>query len=146
MDTPKNDDELFQTVSNIIIGNNRLALNRAREMAESLGYKTIILTSMLQGEAKEIAKVVASIITEIQLTGTPLEKPACVLLGGEPTVKIEGSGKGGRNQELALAVEEERVVRVELGGQGKRHVRLLELLELFEYRALVLDDEHVRGV
>ena len=104
MDTPKNDDELFQAVSNIIIGNNRLALNKARETAESLGYKTIILTSMLQGEAKEIAKVVASIITEIQATGTPLEKPACVLLGGEPTVKIEGSGKGGRNQELALAV------------------------------------------
>jgi hydroxypyruvate reductase len=73
-------------------------------MAESFGFTTIILTSMLDGEAKEIAKVVASIIKEIQSTGTPIKKPACVLLGGEPTVKIQGAGKGGRNQEFALAV------------------------------------------
>jgi glycerate-2-kinase len=103
-ETPKEDDEIFKTVTNIVVGNNRLALNRAKDIAESLGFNTIILTSMLEGEAKEIAKVVASIIKEIQLTDTPLKKPACVLLGGEPTVKIQGSGKGGRNQELALAV------------------------------------------
>jgi glycerate-2-kinase len=103
-DTPKKEDEVFRTVSNIIVGNNRLALNRAKETAESLGFGTIILTSMLEGEAKEIAKVVASIVKEIQITDTPLKRPACILLGGEPTVRIEGSGKGGRNQELALAV------------------------------------------
>ena len=73
-------------------------------MAESLGFSTLILTSMLDGEAKEIAKVVGSVIKEIQSTGTPIKKPACVLLGGETTVKIQGSGEGGRNQELALAV------------------------------------------
>jgi len=103
-DTPKKEDEIFKTVTNIVIGNNRLALNRAKEMAESLGFNSIILTSMLEGEAKEIAKVLSSIIREIQFSGIPIEKPACILLGGEPTVKIEGTGKGGRNQELALAV------------------------------------------
>ncbi len=103
-DTPKREDQVFENVTNIVIGNNRLALNKAKETAESLGFKTIILTSMLEGEAREIARVVASIICEVQLTGTPIKKPACILLGGEPTVKIQGTGKGGRNQELALAV------------------------------------------
>lgn len=103
-DTPKKEDKIFKTVSNIVVGNNRLALNKAKETAESLGFNTIILTSMLEGEARELAKAVASIIKEIQITDTPIKRPACILLGGEPTVRIQGNGKGGRNQELALAV------------------------------------------
>jgi glycerate-2-kinase len=121
-DTPNDEDEIFKKVTNIVIGNNRLALNKAKITAESLGLNTIILTSMLEGEAKEIAKVVASIINEIQLTDTPLKKPACVLLGGEPTVRIQGIGKGGRNQELALAVAitniHEPYVCVSVGSDG----------------------------
>jgi len=121
-DTPQGEDKVFKKVTNIVIGNNRLALNKAKETAELLGFKTLILTSMLEGEAKEIAKIVASIIREIQLTGTPLDKPACILMGGEPTVRIEGSGKGGRNQELALAVAlsniSEQYVFVSVGSDG----------------------------
>ena len=121
-ETPKQEDEIFKTVTNIVIGNNRLALNKAKETAESLGFETIILTSMLEGEAKEIAKVITSIIGEIQLTDTPLEKPACVLLGGEPTVRIQGTGKGGRNQELALAIAARNIrdpfVCVSVGSDG----------------------------
>ena len=121
-DTPKKEDEIFKTVSNIVVGNNRLALNRAKETAESLGFGTIILTSMLEGEAKELAKVVASIVKEIQITDTPIKKPACILLGGEPTVRIQGSGKGGRNQELALAVALSQIhdpfVFVSIGSDG----------------------------
>lgn len=121
-DTPKREDQVFKKVTNIVIGNNRLALNKAKETAESLGFKTIILTSMLEGEAREIARVVASIISEVQLTGTPIKKPACILLGGEPTVKIQGTGKGGRNQELALAVAlsniNEPYVCVSVGSDG----------------------------
>jgi glycerate-2-kinase len=121
-DTPKREDQVFKNVTNIVIGNNRLALNNAKETAESLGFKTIILTSMLEGEAREIARVVASIISEVQLTGTPIKKPACILLGGEPTVKIQGTGKGGRNQELALAVAlsniNEPYVCVSVGSDG----------------------------
>ncbi len=121
-DTPKREDQVFKKVTNIVIGNNRLALNKAKETAESLGFKTIILTSMLEGEAREIARVVASIISEVQVTGTPIKKPACILLGGEPTVKIQGTGKGGRNQELALAVAlsniNEPYVCVSVGSDG----------------------------
>jgi glycerate-2-kinase len=121
-ETPKKDDKEFEGVTNIVIGNNRLALDKARAMAESLGYHTLILTSMLEGEAKEIARVITSIIREVQFSGTPIEKPACILLGGEPTVKIQGKGKGGRNQELALAVAlsgiDEPFVCVSVGSDG----------------------------
>jgi glycerate-2-kinase len=121
-ETPKQGDKEFEKVTNIVIGNNRLALNKAKEKAESLGFNTLILTSMLEGEAKEVAKVVASIIKEIQTTETPIKKPACILLGGESTVKIQGQGKGGRNQELALAVAltdiEEPYVCVSIGSDG----------------------------
>jgi len=121
-ETPKKDDKEFEKVTNIVIGNNRLALNKAKEKAESLGYHTLILTSMLEGEAKEVAKVVASIIKEVQITETPIKKPACILLGGESTVKIQGQGKGGRNQELALAVALTRIeapyICVSVGSDG----------------------------
>jgi glycerate-2-kinase len=121
-ETPKADDEIFRAVSNIVIGNNRLALIQADEKARSLGYHSIILTSLLEGEAKEIARVIASIIKEIQWANKPLQKPACVLLGGEPTVHITGQGKGGRNQELALAVAlchiEEPYIFVSCGSDG----------------------------
>jgi glycerate 2-kinase len=103
-ETPKSDDKLFSRVRNIIIGNNRLALAKAESCARGYDYNTLVLTSMLQGEAREIAHMIAAIIKEIQLSGTPVPRPACVLLGGEPTVTITGNGKGGRNQELALSV------------------------------------------
>jgi glycerate 2-kinase len=103
-ETPDSDDKIFTMVHNLVIGNNRLALNVAQREAQMLGYNTLILTSLLQGEAREIAQVIASIIQEIQATDIPVKKPACLLLGGEPTVKIKGDGKGGRNQELALAL------------------------------------------
>ena len=103
-ETPKKNDEIFQSVSNTVIGNNRLALERAAIIAEASNFNTMILTSMLEGEAREIAKVFAAIIRELQMTNKPLKKPACILAGGEPTVQIRGQGKGGRNQELALAV------------------------------------------
>jgi len=103
-ETPHSDDKIFNTAHNLVIGNNRLALNIAQKEAQMLGYNTLILTSLLQGEAREIGTVIASIIQEIQATDTPVKKPACFLLGGEPTVRIKGHGKGGRNQELALAI------------------------------------------
>jgi glycerate 2-kinase len=103
-ETPKSDDALFSRVRNIIIGNNRLALMKAEASARAYHYNTLILTSMLAGEAREIAHLIAAMIKEIQLSETPVAKPACLLLGGEPTVTLTGKGKGGRNQELALAV------------------------------------------
>jgi glycerate-2-kinase len=103
-ETPKVGDRAFNKVSNIIIGSNRLALRAAESKAKTLGYHSLIFTSMIDGEAREIAKMVAAIIKEVQYSDMPVKKPACLLFGGEPTVHLKGDGKGGRNQELALAV------------------------------------------
>jgi len=102
-ETPKADDPVFSKVQNLIVGNNREALLAANEQAISLGYNTLVLSSQIEGEAREVAQVFAAIGKEICQAGLPILPPACLLAGGEPTVTIQGSGKGGRNQELALA-------------------------------------------
>ena len=103
-ETVSEGDPIWQRVTNIVIGNNRLALQKAAEVARRLGYQPFLLTSRLQGEAREVARVLAAIIQEIQTTGQPIHRPACLLVGGETTVRVTGRGKGGRNQELALAL------------------------------------------
>jgi len=103
-ETPDDKDSSFNEVENIVIGSNRLALKAAQDKAAELGYNTLILTSMVDGEAKEIAKLISGMIKEVQISNMPVKKPACLLFGGEPTVQIKGKGKGGRNQELALAL------------------------------------------
>ena len=102
-ETPKAGDRIFNAVQNRIIGSNCQALSAAREKAIALGFNTLTLTSSLQGEAKEIAKVFTAMAREIRATSTPLSPPACILAGGETTVTIQGNGKGGRNQEMALS-------------------------------------------
>lgn len=102
-ETPKVGDPAFLKVQNLIVGNNRGALLAAKEQAISLGYNTLVLSSQIEGEAREVAQVFAAIGKEIRQAGLPISPPACLLAGGEPTVTIQGRGKGGRNQELALA-------------------------------------------
>jgi glycerate 2-kinase len=102
-ETPKAGDPVFSKVQNLIVGNNREALLAAKEQAVSLGYNTLVLSSQIEGEAREVAQVFAGIGKEISQVGLPISPPACLLAGGETTVTIQGSGKGGRNQELALA-------------------------------------------
>ncbi len=88
---------------NLIIGSNGLALKAARAKARSLGYRTLLLSSTVQGETRDVAQVLASIAREVKQHGQPIKAPACLLTGGETTVTLRGSGKGGRNQEFALA-------------------------------------------
>lgn len=102
-ETPKKEDKIFERVTNIIIGNNRQALYAARDKAGELGFTPLILTSEMEGEAKEAAKVFASICKEIRSSSNPMSPPACILAGGETTVTLKGDGRGGRNQEFALA-------------------------------------------
>jgi hydroxypyruvate reductase len=102
-ETPKINDPIFDRVYNFIIGSNIHALKSARERAEALGYGTLILSSMIEGEAKEVALVHSAIAKEIVKTGHPVPPPACILSGGENTVTIHGKGLGGRNQEFCLA-------------------------------------------
>ncbi len=102
-ENPKHGDKVFTNTQNVIIGSNKIALEAAREKATDLGYNTIILSSMVQGESKDAAIFFSSIAKEVCCTGTPLSKPACIIAGGETTVTIKGDGKGGRNQEFALS-------------------------------------------
>jgi hydroxypyruvate reductase len=95
---------VFEGVHNFVVGSNRLALKAAEKKAKSLGYGTLILSSTLQGEAREVARVHAEILREVRDSGRPVRPPACILSGGETTVTVRGDGKGGRNQEFALAL------------------------------------------
>jgi len=102
-DTPKAGDIVFAKVQNLVVGSNRAALFAAAAEARALGYKPLILSSFIQGEAREIALALVGIGKEMIETGNPISPPGCILAGGETTVTIRGPGKGGRNQELALA-------------------------------------------
>jgi hydroxypyruvate reductase len=88
----------------MLLGTNHQALIAAETAAEDLGYQTVTLTSRLVGEAREAARFLASIIAEARLHDRPAAPPCCILAGGETTVTIRGTGKGGRNQELTLAM------------------------------------------
>jgi glycerate 2-kinase len=102
-ETPKAGEAVFDHCQTVIIGNNRLALQTARESARALGYATLILSSCIQGETRDIARMHAAIAREMCQSGLPLAPPACVISGGETTVTIRADGKGGRNQEFVLA-------------------------------------------
>jgi hydroxypyruvate reductase len=102
-ETPKPDDPAFKKVQNIIVGSNEQAIDAAARQAKALGYRTIVLSTRMEGETRDVAGVHAAIAKEILATGRPLRVPACLLSGGETTVTIRGSGTGGRNQEFVLA-------------------------------------------
>ncbi|MFZ0131984.1 MAG: glycerate kinase [Desulfobacterales bacterium] len=102
-ETPKPGDFLFASVENRIIGSVTDALSAAEGEARRLGFNPLILSSMIQGEAREVAKVLAAIAGEVRRSDRPIPAPACLLSGGETTVTLKGEGKGGRNMELALA-------------------------------------------
>jgi glycerate-2-kinase len=102
-DTLKQGDAVFKKVHNFILGNNLGALRAAQETAEDLGFNSLIVSSRIQGEAREVAKVAAAVAQEIIDRNIPVNRPACVLMGGETTVILRGQGKGGRNQEFALS-------------------------------------------
>jgi hydroxypyruvate reductase len=98
-DTPKS----LPDIQNVIVADNARAAQAAVAQAESLGFHTLLLSTFIEGEAREVAKVLAAVAKEITHSDRPVVRPACVILGGETTVTVRGTGKGGRNQELALA-------------------------------------------
>ncbi len=102
-ETPKADDEAFKKVYNVVVGNSRSATLVARDSLKSAGLNTFLLTSVLEGEARHVGVMLASIAHEIIASGNPVQKPAGVVAGGETTVTVVGEGLGGRNQEIALA-------------------------------------------
>lgn len=103
-ETIKPGDLLLNKVNNYIVASNTHALIAMEEKARNLGYNTMLLTPYLTGEAREVAKFLASVLKSISLLGKPVKKPAVILAGGETTVTVRGGGRGGRNQELCLAL------------------------------------------
>lgn len=110
----------FSRVQNIIIGDNHIAALAALEQAKQEGFHAEILTSELQGEAREVGRKLAHYL---RVESSSQTHPFCLIAGGETTVTIEGNGKGGRNQELALAAVNElaglrNVMLIALGTDG----------------------------
>ena len=103
MDT-KDDLSRWESVQNIIIGDNHLAAHAAMEQAQREGFHVSLLTHPLQGEAREMGVMLAKRLRD-EATSRP--RPFCLIAGGETTVTIQGNGKGGRNQELALSAVDE---------------------------------------
>lgn len=97
IETPKPGDELFNKVSNFLVGSNEIAAKAAAHTARTFGFTPIDLGNAWQGEAREVAK------TLVEKLLTCDQSPVCMIAGGETTVTIQGVGQGGRNQELALA-------------------------------------------
>lgn len=102
-ETPKPGDPAFAAAAHGLVATNRQSLAAAARQAEALGYRSLILTSTLEGEAREAARLFAAVAREVRATGHPLPPPVCILAGGETTVTLRGAGRGGRCQEFALA-------------------------------------------
>jgi glycerate 2-kinase len=105
LELPAEDDgSLDSRVQNIIIGDNKLAARAALRQAELEGFYVEILPNELQGEAREVGRELAH---RLRVDISRKTRPFCLIAGGETTVTIQGDGKGGRNQELALAAVNE---------------------------------------
>ncbi len=94
------DPEMVQT---LIVGSNIKSLAEAQRKASELGYNTLMLSSQISGEAKEVAKVIAGIAFDAERSDIPVEKPSCIIFGGETTVTVHSKGQGGRSTETALS-------------------------------------------
>ena len=103
IETPKPGDPMFDRVTNILVANNDNAVRAAARKADELGYKSFVLSTLIEGETCDVAKVHAAIAREIRASGRPCEPPCCLISGGETTVTLRGKGRGGRNQEFVLA-------------------------------------------
>jgi hydroxypyruvate reductase len=102
-DTPKAGDPVFDSVRNLIVGNNRMALEAAAAKARELGYDTQLPAGYEEGEAREVALAHVALARDVQERSGSASRATCIITGGETTVTVRGKGTGGRNQELALA-------------------------------------------
>lgn len=102
-------EEKDQTVDNIsnvdnsIIGSNEIAAQASVAQAEKMGFRTMLLTTKVQGEARKVGRIIAKLMKAVEIPLKEPTLPICFVLGGETTVTVRGEGIGGRNQELALA-------------------------------------------
>lgn len=102
-ETLKPGDAAMGRIHNVVVGSNAQAADAAAREAAAWGLHSGVLTTYLQGEAREVGHVLAALAQELVHRDGPLTRPACLILGGETTVTVRGGGVGGRNQEMALA-------------------------------------------
>jgi hydroxypyruvate reductase len=103
-ETPKPGDEIFYSVVNVVCGGGRHASEAAAEKARELGYETLILSTLITGDAAVSGELYAAIIREALESGNPVEPPCAIVSGGEATVTVKGDGSGGPNLEFALSL------------------------------------------
>lgn len=121
-ETPKPGSPVFDEVHNIVVANNLKAAKAAAAEAKKLGYNTEVISTFVEGEARHVGTVYAGLARSLAINDLPVAKPGALILGGETTVTVKGSGKGGRNQELALSalvkIAEHDCVVLALGTDG----------------------------
>ena len=100
-ETPKSAEPVFEKTHNLLIGNNRLALEAAKQKALEFNINPVIIDDQLQGDIYTVAEYIVETSLKFQYDKNEV-KPVCLLFGGETTVKMTGKGLGGRNQHLAL--------------------------------------------
>jgi glycerate 2-kinase len=86
-----------------VISSNGIALDAACEEARRSGFPPLVLSRVLSGEARDAGKALALEAIAVSESRGPAAPPACIIAGGETTVTVRGSGRGGRNHEIALA-------------------------------------------
>lgn len=103
-ETIKPDDPRMENVSTTVIASSQHALMAAADVATRAGITPVILGDAIEGEAREVAIVMAAIARQVQRHGQPAKPPCVLLSGGETTVTIKGNGRGGRNVEFLLSL------------------------------------------
>ncbi|HXK60734.1 MAG TPA: glycerate kinase [Acidobacteriota bacterium] len=106
-ETVKPGSRSTEKVQNVIVGSNFLGLEAAAHKSRELGIAPLILSSSIEGNTADVAKMHVALAREVLATGNPLPAPCCLISGGETTVKVRGPGKGGRNQEFVLCCARE---------------------------------------
>lgn len=104
LETPKPGDPALSTSRTLLVGSNRQALDAARDEARRRGYDARIVSHQVTGEARQVGRAQVRLLLDAARAAAPRSSPPlCLLWGGETTVTVRGPGRGGRNQELALA-------------------------------------------
>ncbi len=103
-ETLKPGDPLFERVENRLIATPQISLEAAQNKAQQQGIPSLILSDRIEGESREVAKVMAAIALQVAEKNQPISAPALLLSGGETTVSIQGKGRGGPNTEFLLSL------------------------------------------
>jgi glycerate 2-kinase len=103
-ETPKPGDPRLARAETTIVARPQASLEAAAARAAAAGVRPLILGDALEGEAREVAKVLAGIALQVRRHGQPAPPPCVLLSGGETTVTVRGAGRGGRNAEFLLAL------------------------------------------